>query len=76
MVAERNPQLSVQAVTMDYYARMFSASILPRLCFSFWDVQRDAELEHVPETIRMGLFVQRAYECNYEDDIKSKFIYE
>ena len=76
-MAEINPVLSVSSITLDYYDRIFSRFIMPRVCFTFWDIQNDCETyEYWPEALKMEAFVERAWKENYEDDLKAKFIYD
>jgi len=40
-MAEMNPVLSVSSITLDYYDRVFTRFIMPRVCFAYWDIQND-----------------------------------
>lgn len=42
-MAEMNPILSVSSITLEYYERIFSRFIMPRVCFAYWDIQNDCE---------------------------------
>ena len=76
-LAEINPVLSVQQTTLDYYDRIFSSFIMRRVCFSFWDINNDqVSYEHWPEALKMEKFLEQAWRENYEDDIKSRWIYD
>ncbi len=75
-MAELNPVLSVSSISLEYYERIFSCYIMPRVCFSYWDIQNDQqEYENWPEALKMEMFLDRAWKENYENDIKAKFIY-
>ena len=76
-LAEINPRLSTTTITLQNYDRIFSKFILPRVCFAYWDIQNDQETyEHWPEALKVEQFLINAWRENYEDDLRSKFIYD
>ena len=75
-MAEINPDLSVSLRTLEYYDRIFTGFIMPRICFAYWHVQNDSETYYCwPEALKMETFTEMAWNENFENDLKSKVIY-
>ena len=75
MLAETNPTLSISLNTLEYYQELFNKFIMAKTCFAYWEVQHDSQYSSWPEAVKMDKFIELAWKENYEDDIKSKFIY-
>ena len=42
-LAKINPHMSMTQVTEEYYCKIFTSFILPRVSFTYWDVMNDQE---------------------------------
>ena len=75
MLAEHNPHLSISTNSLEYYHQVFCKFIFARTVFAYWDVKRNSDYAHFPEATKMDKFIEKAWKCNMEDDIRAKFIY-
>ena len=76
VITEVNPVLGCSARTQEYYARVFSSFIMPRVCYTYWDIRNDCvAYEHWPETLKMDKFLERCWVDNYENDAVADFLY-
>ena len=70
-LAKINPHMSMTQVTEEYYCKIFTSFILPRVSFTYWDVMNDQEnYQNWPHVAKANAFVEKVFEDKYEDDIR------
>ena len=75
-LAKINPHMSMTQVTEEYYVKIFTSFIMPRVCFTYWDVMNDQEnYQHWPQIAKADRFVEKVFDEKYEEDIRQKFMY-
>ena len=69
--------MSLAGPTSQYYANTFCDFIMPRICYSYFDIVNDKSdrFAYWPEALKMDHFLERCWKMNYEDDAVQKFVY-
>ena len=59
-LAEINPYLSLSTTALEYYVEIFTSFLMPRACFSYWNVTNDQSsfMRKVPDALKMDLFLE------------------
>ena len=57
-LAKINPHMGIATNSEEYYVKLFTAFIMPKVCFAYWDVMNDQEdYEFWPQTAKADVFV-------------------
>jgi len=74
-MAEMNPDLSVAAKSIDYYAEMFVRYIFEKTVFDYWQVKNNRQdFEGWPEALKMVQFLESAWDMR-EFEQQLTFLY-
>ena len=76
-MAEQNPDISIAGNTYDFYWEIFVNFMLPKVCFTYWDINNNLsdEFKYWPEAVKMDHFIETCWKQNYEDDARAKVIF-
>lgn len=75
MLAEMNPDLSIQGNTLEYYSEIFVRYILDRAVFAYWKVKNNrVDFEGWPDALKLDHFLELAWKENHEHQLT--FLYK
>ena len=70
-----NPEMSLSAKTIDYFAEVFVRYIFDKTCFDYWRVKNNqVDFQGWPEALKMDHFLECVWD-QHEFDNQLTFLY-